>query len=433
MRISGIEAARATRRQPLNNGAVELLLYLVLGILLPPALWFARAPQLLLQPTATNTMIAISLAAVSSWLVLFRLRRYANSRRLSYVLPVNVFTFGMAAAVVGALRLPYSVIMFMLAFASTTMLSFLVTALLRLSLPVQLVVPGGKVAELEQLTPNALYLTPDLFSEFSRLGRSPPSVVADLHYDHPPEIERMIAEVALAGAPVYHYKSWLEARTGQVRVDHLSETNRGSLIPNLSYMIVKRAVDIAAAVALMPILLPLFAIIALAIKLESSGSAFFCQERVGFRGKRFRIFKFRTMRERVVGKTAEALRQDEMTRDDDDRITRVGRVLRRYRLDELPQVFNVLAGDMSWIGPRPEAVNLSQWYAARIAFYSYRHIVRPGLTGWAQVNQGHVTDLDDINDKLRYDFYYIKNFSHWLDMLILLKSVRVILFGNGAR
>lgn len=433
MRISEIEAARVTRRQLLDNAALQLLVYTTVGVLLPPMIWFGHAPELLLRPTGSNTLMAIAFAGVSSWFVLYRLRSFAKARRLSYVLPVNLLAFGVAAAVIGAMRLPYSVVIFALAFAGTAMVSFVVTALSQLSQPAQLVVPGGRVDELVRFTADAIDLTPDVFVEFGRLGRTPPPVVADLQHDHPPRIERMIAEVALAGAPVYHYKNWLEARTGQVRVEHLSETNRGSLIPDLSYMIVKRALDLTMAIALLPFLLPLLTVIGLAIRLDSPGSIFFCQERLGFRGKRFRIFKFRTMRTRVVCETAEDMRHDEMTRADDDRITRIGRILRRYRLDELPQILNVIRGEMSWIGPRPEAINLSRWYGNRIPFYSYRHIVRPGLTGWAQVNQGHVTDLDDIGEKLRYDFYYIKNFSHWLDMLILLKSVRVVLFGHGAR
>ena len=105
----------------------------------------------------------------------------------------------------------------------------------------------------------------------------------------------------------------------------------------------------------------------------------------------------------------------------------------RQILDELPQAWNILKGEMSWIGPRPEAIQLSEWYENELPFYSYRHIVRPGITGWAQVNQGHVTDLDSVTDKLRYDFYYVKNISHWLDMLITLKTVRVVLGGFGAR
>ena len=122
-----------------------------------------------------------------------------------------------------------------------------------------------------------------------------------------------------------------------------------------------------------------------------------------------------------------------MTADGDARITRVGAFLRRTRIDELPQLINVIRGEMSWIGPRPEAFALATWYEEELPYYSYRHIVRPGLTGWAQVNQGHVSDLPSVHDKLRYDFFYIKHFSLWLDMLILLRTARIVVTGFGAK
>jgi lipopolysaccharide/colanic/teichoic acid biosynthesis glycosyltransferase len=122
-----------------------------------------------------------------------------------------------------------------------------------------------------------------------------------------------------------------------------------------------------------------------------------------------------------------------MTQAGDARITRIGRFLRRTRIDELPQILNILKGQMSWIGPRPEALKLSAWYEGQIPFYRYRHIVRPGITGWAQVSQGHVTSLSDADLKLQYDFFYVKNFSLWLDILVLLKTVRVVLTGSGAK
>ena len=111
----------------------------------------------------------------------------------------------------------------------------------------------------------------------------------------------------------------------------------------------------------------------------------------------------------------------------------VGRFLRHYRFDEVPQVINILRGEMSWIGPRPEALPLSHWYEGEIPFYSYRHIVRPGITGWAQVQQGYAAKIRGVTDKLHYDFYYVKYFSVWLDVLIVLKTVRTILTGYGAR
>ncbi|MEO8619378.1 MAG: sugar transferase, partial [Sphingomicrobium sp.] len=118
---------------------------------------------------------------------------------------------------------------------------------------------------------------------------------------------------------------------------------------------------------------------------------------------------------------------------DDVRITRVGRFLRQSRLDELPQIFNILRGEMSFIGPRPEAEVLSSWYTGDVPFYRYRHVVKPGITGWAQVNQGHVATVEEINEKLQYDFFYIKYFSPWLDLLIVFRTLKVMLTGFGSR
>jgi lipopolysaccharide/colanic/teichoic acid biosynthesis glycosyltransferase len=122
-----------------------------------------------------------------------------------------------------------------------------------------------------------------------------------------------------------------------------------------------------------------------------------------------------------------------MTQPNDDRVTRVGRLLRRSRIDELPQLINIVRGEMSWIGPRPEAVPLAQWYEAELPFYHYRHMVRPGITGWAQVSQGHVTTVDEVRGKLQYDFYYIKHLSFWLDLLIVFRTIRIVCTGFGAR
>ena len=151
---------------------------------------------------------------------------------------------------------------------------------------------------------------------------------------------------------------------------------------------------------------------------------------MGYRGRTFTVFKFRTMT--VANPTADA-RAAAITHDGDARITRAGALLRRSRIDELPQIITILRGEMSWIGPRPEAAVLSQWYQEEIPFYRYRHIVVPGLTGWAQVNQGHVTDVTDVTEKLYYDFYYIKNFSLWMDLLIVNRTILTILSGFGAR
>jgi lipopolysaccharide/colanic/teichoic acid biosynthesis glycosyltransferase len=146
---------------------------------------------------------------------------------------------------------------------------------------------------------------------------------------------------------------------------------------------------------------------------------------MGFRGQSFTMFKLRTMTNGCGGAA--------FTEADDPRVTHVGRVLRRYRIDELPQIFNVLLGQMSWIGPRPESIELAEWYEGEVPFYSYRHIVRPGITGWAQTLQGNVAEVSAATEKLRFDFYYIKYFSPWLDVLIAARTIRAVLTGFGSR
>ena len=144
------------------------------------------------------------------------------------------------------------------------------------------------------------------------------------------------------------------------------------------------------------------------------------------------MYKFRSM----TNATPTAIldqRESSITKTDDDRITRVGRIIRRIRLDELPQLLNVLKGEMSLIGPRPEANALAEWYDKSLGFYTYRNIVKPGLTGWAQINQGHVATLEEVNTKLQYDFYYIKYFSFWLDFLIFMRTIHTVVTGFGSK
>jgi lipopolysaccharide/colanic/teichoic acid biosynthesis glycosyltransferase len=181
----------------------------------------------------------------------------------------------------------------------------------------------------------------------------------------------------------------------------------------------------------MPVALPVMAGCALAIRLHDGAPVLFRQRRIGRAGREIIVNKFRTMH--LMGELDEDSREAAMTGDGDVRITPLGHFLRRSRLDELPQLWNILKGEMSFIGPRPEAHVLSNWYTSEIPFYRYRHVVRPGISGWAQVNQGHVAQVDEVHLKLQYDFFYIKYFSPWLDLLILFRTIKTMLTGWGAR
>lgn len=242
-----------------------------------------------------------------------------------------------------------------------------------------------------------------------------------------PDWERFIAACILAQIPVFHVRQVIEGLSGQVRLDHLSENEVGTLLPSPLYVMAKRLVDIIAVLLLLPVALPVMALTAVAIRRDSPGPALFVQNRVGLGNRDFRIYKFRSMRTDAESQGAR------LASDGDDRITRVGALIRKTRLDELPQLWNVLKGDMSLIGPRPEQRVFVDQFDAQIPFYIYRHVVRPGITGWAQVMQGYADDADSTRIKIQHDFYYIKHFSLWLDILILFKTIRIVLTGWGAR
>ena len=185
--------------------------------------------------------------------------------------------------------------------------------------------------------------------------------------------------------------------------------------------------DIALIIISLPLTLPLMCLTALAVVLESRGGALFTQNRIGQGGREFTIYKFRSM-----AKNSEA-HGAQLAQIGDARVTRVGKFIRKTRLDELPQFWNILRGDMSLIGPRPEQRVFVEQFNQRIPFYNYRHIVKPGLSGWAQVTQGYAGNEDETQIKLEHDFYYIKHFSLSLDILIIFKTIKTILTGFGAR
>jgi lipopolysaccharide/colanic/teichoic acid biosynthesis glycosyltransferase len=252
-------------------------------------------------------------------------------------------------------------------------------------------------------------------------------IVADLGADLSEEWRTFLTTCAVRGIPVYDSSKLRELTTGQVDLTHISDIGFEALLPHRSYLFVKNMLDFVFAVLVLPFALIVIGIAVLAVRLESKGAALFVQERVGYRGRVFNCYKIRSMR---IDQPHDA---PHFTADSDPRITRVGRVIRKYRIDELPQIFNILKGDMSWIGPRPEAVPLSRTYEGRVPFYHFRHSVRPGISGWAAIHQGNVAEIDAATAKLRYDFFYIKNISFPLDVYIGCKTVWILVTGFGAK
>jgi len=189
--------------------------------------------------------------------------------------------------------------------------------------------------------------------------------------------------------------------------------------------VVARVVSVIGALVGLVLCGPLLCAIGLAVKLDSRGPMFFIQHRAGRNGRPFGLIKFRTMHPAKEARS-------EWVSDNIDRITRVGHYLRRFRLDELPQLVNVLRGDMNLVGPRPHPVTNQAVFMEKIAYYGLRSTVRPGVTGWAQIKYGYANNLAEETEKMRYDLYYIKNRSLWLDMRIMLMTVATVLFGKGA-
>ncbi len=240
-----------------------------------------------------------------------------------------------------------------------------------------------------------------------------------------------LLDLRLVGVKVEEATSWLERISGRIEVEQLYPSwlifADGFRFSNF-FRLVRRLVNFIFALIGVVASLPLVPLVALAVKLDSAGPVLYRQKRVGRRGASFNCYKFRTMRQ-----DAEADTGATWAADDDARITRVGKFLRISRLDEIPQLWCVLKGDMHFVGPRPERPEFVEWLSKEIPYYGVRHVVRPGITGWAQVQYKYGNTLEDAREKLQYDLFYIKNASVGLDFWIVLQTIKIVLLGRGAR
>lgn len=235
-----------------------------------------------------------------------------------------------------------------------------------------------------------------------------------------------LTQTMMAGRPVRHVAEYLEEEQGIVSIEHftLDHLPIGGLT---SYQTRKRLIDVCLVLLTAPLTVLLFALGACGVWASMGAPVMFVQPRVGVGGKVFRMYKLRTMRPAKSGQVEMA------TTENDMRVTRLGGWLRRFRIDELPQLWNVLKGDMSIIGPRPEQPLLSERYCSKMPAFAYRSLVRPGITGWAQVRSGYAANLEETRIKLAYDLFYLKNFSYALDIQIVLRTVSTLLTGRGVR
>ena len=241
---------------------------------------------------------------------------------------------------------------------------------------------------------------------------------------------RELIECRVSGVPVTDLAGMYERIRGEVPIESLKASwliyGQGFAQGGLRTF-VKRTFDVVVSALMLALTMPLMLVAALAIRLESPGPAVYRQERVGLGGRRFTCLKFRSM-----GVDAESDGAPRWAVSNDPRVTRVGRFIRKTRIDELPQIINVLRGEMSFVGPRPERPSFVNELKNTIPYYDLRHSVKPGVTGWAQVRYSYGASVEDARKKLQFDLYYVKNHSLFLDLLILVETVRVVLFREGA-
>ncbi|MDY7218787.1 exopolysaccharide biosynthesis polyprenyl glycosylphosphotransferase [Denitrificimonas sp. JX-1] len=411
----------------LFSSLFQFILGFAVVVLLPNWIrWGELLLKLPLTETELNTVIANSIAYAISFFILHKFKRFPGTRSLPFIIPTILTSWLFVLSVLLFLReenyarqvLSYA---FILAYVWAFLGYFLGR---RYAQPKLALVPYGRALELED-TPHAIVT---VLNKADLEGRRYDGIVADLHSTElPAEWERFLASCTLARIPVYHTQQLIESMTGRVKIDHLSENIFGSLLPSGMYSGFKRFFEVLLVLLAAPVWVPIMLLTGIVIKLESDGPMFFIQERVGLRNKDFKVYKLRSMCKDSEKDGAQFAQANDM------RITRVGHFIRKTRLDEIPQFINVLKGDMSLIGPRPEQRAFVNQFEKEIPFYSYRHVVRPGITGWAQVVHGYAADADDTQVKIEHDFYYIKHFSLWLDILIVVKTIKTILTGFGAR
>ncbi|MDI5891851.1 sugar transferase [Halomonas rhizosphaerae] len=401
------------------------LLGLLVVLLLPGLERWGWEFWLRLQETHSNTLIAIAFSFISSVLTQRRMSRFPGAHIAAYILPTVTSMFMLSVAFLFFTREGYSRQVLFEGYLLTLVWCFGGYFLGRRFRQLKIaMVPLGEASNLASL--NGIDIRPLLGPKLE--GVRYDGVVADLRSPElTPEWERFLARCTLNRIPVYHVKQLSESLTGRVQIDHLAENEFGTLLPNPLYAGFKRLIDMFAVLLTLPITLPLMLLTAIAVKVDSPGPVLFTQQRVGQGNRNYTIYKFRSMCEDSEKEGAQFAQAGDM------RVTRVGRVIRKSRLDELPQFINVLKGDMSLIGPRPEQRAFVEQFEEEIPFYIYRHVVKPGISGWAQVVQGYASDADDTRVKVQHDFYYIKHFSLWLDVLIVFKTLKTILTGFGAR
>ena len=354
-----------------------------------------------------QTILATAAAYVIVWYCGRRLEAFPRvtlQGNIGYIAPVAAIAYATIAVVLLLLRSDYSrVQLFGSGFLAILWMAFVGQLKARYLARNYAVLPSSLVDAMPGL-PTCHWLP---FENVERDGIRVDAIVADLGAGLTERQVSALAGAAIAGVPVLDRRYIVETMTGRTPLGGLTPNEFGALLPSRQYLVVRRSIELLLTVLFVPVFLPMLAAAALAIRLDSPGPIFFVQTRVGRRGRSFEMIKFRTMFHGASGPS--------FTAEGDSRITRVGWFLR------------------SWVGPRPEALELEQSYVRDIPHFALRSIIRPGITGWAQINQGYAHEHDEMRSKLEYDLFYLKHCSLWLDLVIVLRTFAVLFGGAGAR
>ncbi|SSY80069.1 sugar transferase [Alysiella crassa] len=367
------------------------------------------------------SMLTVGLAHYFTTKSISAITKHPGQKSALSIVPNSLFWFTMVWVALRVFGLPYSVWYLGLGWLLSIAFSYLDFRIQTRKTTVLAYIPFGRAKTAHILPETEWICLTEPFAPNHLID----GYVTDLRSSElTSEWQKFLAQQILKGISVYHIRQMEEVLTGRVKITHFSENELGSLLPSQNYMNIKHILDCILIILSLPITLPLVLIVSILIKLEDGGSIIYTQPRIGYRGKTITVYKLRSMKEN---------NQESITTSDDDRITKIGKIIRKTRIDELPQFINVLKGEMSLIGPRAEFKTFAEELEQQVPFYNYRHIVKPGISGWAQVMHGYATGTEETQVKIEYDFYYIKHFSFSLDVLIFFKTIKTILTGFGAR
>lgn len=415
---------RELKRKRRQTDALIVVASLVVALLLLPLAYAA----LLIDATVAEALAGGSLAhillnaAANALVMIWSVRLNGRfDRKLAAILSRALIIHGGLAFWILIARQPYSNQVMLMAAGASLLLGPAVIAIRHKALHVRAALLGPWHPLVEQVQIPCDWIQ-DPQANFAPYDVLLTSTVVDLS----PEWATAVSKAMLMGKPIHLLAAFVEETRGVVSLEHfdLEHLPEAGLT---SYRMRKRLMDVGLVLLALPVALPLLLLGAAVVLFTMGRPVMFIQSRVGLGGRVFRMFKLRTMQvsaPNLARATASA---------NDVRITPIGRWLRRFRIDELPQLWNVLIGDMSIIGPRPEWTVLSDDYVQKLPIYAYRHLVRPGITGWAQVKGGYAADLAETRTKVGYDLFYIKYLSFSLDLQILVRTVWTLLSGSGAR